>query len=181
MKNVPNILSTIRIFLVPVFVAAYFCELGSVKIAAAVVYAVASLTDYLDGFIARKYNLISNLGKILDPIGDKLMTLTVLIAITIDHVIPVWAVMVAVAKELLMFLGGAIIHKRESGELPSSNIIGKTSSVVFFIVCVALMLFKRIPENIATLMISAAILLMLVALVSYTITFFHVMTKNKRL
>lgn len=179
MKNVPNILSSIRICLVPVFALAYYTESGSIKIYAAAVYALASFTDFLDGYIARKYNLISNLGKILDPLGDKLMTLTVLVCITIDQVIPVWAVVIAVLKELLMLLGGIIIRKKEGGEIPSSNIIGKTSTVVFFVVCVTLMLFKHISANIATLMISAAIALMLLALVSYIRTFIYVVKKNK--
>ncbi|SHI22795.1 CDP-diacylglycerol--glycerol-3-phosphate 3-phosphatidyltransferase [Sporobacter termitidis DSM 10068] len=177
MKNVPNILSSIRICLVPVFVAAYFCDPSSIKIYAAVVYAAASFTDFLDGYIARKYNLISNLGKLLDPLGDKLMTLAVLTCITIDNVIPVWAVLVAVCKEVLMVVGGALVRKKEGGEIPPSNIIGKTSTVVFFVVCVTLMLFN-IPDNIATIMISVAIVLMLVALASYINTFIRVMKTN---
>lgn len=177
MKNVPNILSTIRICLVPVFVITYFYEGAGAKYYAVGVYAVATFTDFLDGYIARKYNLISNLGKILDPVGDKLMTLSVLTCITIDNVIPVWAVLAAVIKEALMLAGGAIVRKKEGGEIPSSNIIGKTSTVVFFIVCVTLMLF-RIPESIATIIISVAIFLMLVALMSYIMTFVHVMRKN---
>lgn len=176
-KSIPNLLSSIRICLVPVFVLTYFYEAGSIKIYAALVYAVASFTDFLDGFLARRYGLITNLGKILDPIGDKLMTLAVLACITIDGVIPVWAVLVAVTKELMMLIGGYIIHKKESGELPSSNIIGKTSTVVFFVVCVALMLFKGISEALATIMISVAIGLMLMALGSYIMTFIGVMKK----
>ena len=86
-KNVPNILSAFRIALVPVFVAAYFLDGGKVKVFAAAVYALATLTDFLDGFIARKYNLITNLGRVLDPIGDKLMTLAVVSCITIDRII----------------------------------------------------------------------------------------------
>lgn len=178
LKNVPNILSTIRICLVPVFVMTYFYESGSIKIYAAAVYALASFTDFLDGYIARKYNLISNLGKILDPVGDKLMTLAVLACITIDHVIPFWALLVALIKEMLMLFGGAIIRKREGGEIPSSNIIGKTSTVVFFVVCVTLMLFRRIPDNVAAMMISGAILLMLMALISYIRTFIYIMKKT---
>lgn len=177
MKNVPNILSSVRICLVPIFVIAYFCESGSVKISAAVVYAVASATDFLDGFIARKYNITSNLGKILDPVGDKLMTLAVLTCITIDNVIPVWAVLVAVIKEALMLIGGAIIRGKEGGAIPASNIIGKTSTVVFFVVCVTLMLFS-IPDTAATIMISAAIALMLIALGSYLTTFVRIMKRN---
>jgi CDP-diacylglycerol--glycerol-3-phosphate 3-phosphatidyltransferase len=176
-KNVPNILSSVRICLVPVFVFAYFYEFSSVKIAAAAIYAVASATDFLDGYIARKYGLISNLGKILDPVGDKLMTLAVLACITVDKVIPVWAVLIAVFKEALMLIGGAVVRKREGGAIPSSNIIGKTSTVVFFVVCVTLMLFRKIPENIATIMISFTIALMLIALVSYLLTFIRVMKR----
>jgi CDP-diacylglycerol--glycerol-3-phosphate 3-phosphatidyltransferase len=176
LKNVPNILSSIRICLVPVFVITYFYETGNVKIYAAAVYAAASITDFLDGYIARKYNLISNLGKILDPLGDKLMTLAVLTCITLDRIIPVWVIIAALVKELFMLLGGMIIRKKEGGEIPSSNIIGKTSTVVFFVVCVTLMLFKKIiPSNIALMMISTAVLLMLIALISYIRTFIYIM------
>lgn len=181
-KNIPNILSSIRICLVPVFVVAYFHEPSSVsnfthvKIFASIVYAIASFTDFLDGYIARKYNLTSSLGKILDPLGDKLMTLAVLTCITIDNIIPVWAVLIAVCKELLMMIGGALIRKKEGGEIPPSNIIGKTSTVVFFVVCVTLMLFN-IPDKVATIMISCALVLMLVALASYIQTFIRVMKR----
>ncbi len=178
MKNVPNILSSIRICLVPVFVAAYFCQSGNVKIYAAVVYALASATDFLDGYIARRYDLTSNLGKILDPIGDKLMTLTVLTCITIDGVIPIWAVAAVLIKELIMVAGGAVIQRKQGGTIPPANIFGKTSTVVFFVVCVTLMLFRSIPETAATLMITAAIVLMMLALVSYVTTFIRVI-KNK--
>lgn len=177
-KNVPNILSSIRICLVPVFVVSYFCDRATshVKIYAAAVYALATFTDFLDGYIARKYNLKSNLGRILDPLGDKLMTLAVLTSITIDRVIPIWTVLIAVIKEALMLIGGAIVRKKEGGEIPSANIIGKTSTVVFFIVCVTLMLFS-IPERIATAMMGFAILLMLLALASYTRIFVRIMRR----
>ncbi len=131
MKNVPNILSSIRIFLVPVFAAVYFWQAGSVKIYAAAVYALASFTDFLDGYIARKYDITSNLGKILDPLGDKLMTLTVLTCITIDGVIPIWAVAAVLVKEIVMITGGAVIRQKQGGIIPPSNIFGKTSTLSF--------------------------------------------------
>jgi cardiolipin synthase len=178
-KNVPNILSTIRIFLVPVFLLAYFCDDSSIKWWAAIVYALASLTDFLDGFIARKYQLITNLGKVLDPLGDKMMTFSVLVCITLDKVIPLWATLVFVVKELLMGLGGLIIHKKAKVEIPPSNFVGKASTVIFFIVGVTLMLFTNIPHQVATIMISVAIGIMLVALGSYIITFSGVMKAAK--
>ena len=99
--NIPNMLSVIRICLVPVFILVYFGDSPNSNIGAAIVYAIASLTDILDGRIARKYNITSNLGRILDPLGDKLMTMAVIVCITIDRVIPFWAVTVFLIKECL--------------------------------------------------------------------------------
>jgi CDP-diacylglycerol--glycerol-3-phosphate 3-phosphatidyltransferase len=170
-KNVPNALSIFRIALVPVFIIAYFSTETSTKYAAALVYAVASLTDFLDGYIARKLNVTSKLGKILDPVGDKLMIVAVLACITADGIIPIFAVFVVAAKEVLMGIGGLILHHRMHGDIPSSNILGKISTVMFFVVSVALILFGNIPPTIASEMISVAVALTLMALGGYILTF----------
>lgn len=168
--NIPNMLSVIRICLVPVFILVYFGDSENSSIYAAVVYAVASLTDILDGRIARKYNITTNLGRILDPLGDKLMTMAVIVSITIDRVIPVWAVIVFLVKECMMGLGGLFLYNKFE-EMPPSNYFGKCSTVVFFAVCVILMLFKNIPHTAALLMISFALAVMLLAFASYIIRF----------
>jgi CDP-diacylglycerol--glycerol-3-phosphate 3-phosphatidyltransferase len=162
--------SAFRICLVPVFVYAYFSQTGDVKIFAVIIYFVAGVTDFLDGFIARRLNVTSNLGKILDPLGDKLMMVSVMTCITIDGIIPVWAVAAAFGKELIMGVGGLLLHSR-AGEIPPSNIFGKTSTVVFLVVCIVLMVFRDIPSKWATVMIAVAIALMFVALVSYIATY----------
>ncbi len=136
---------------------------------------VAALTDFLDGFLARKYHLVTNLGKVLDPLGDKVMTLAALICITIDRVIPVWAVIVFFVKESLMGVGGLLIYKKAGTEIPQSNYVGKLSTVIFFVTCITLMLFAGIPDNVATILISVAIGVMLMALGSYIMTFFNLM------
>lgn len=179
MRIVPNILSVFRICLVPVFIITYFHDAHDTKVYAVIIYAVASLSDFLDGFIARKFKASSSLGKVLDPLGDKLMTFSVMLCITIDKVIPIWAVVVAGTKELLMAAGGIVIHKLAKADIPPSNFIGKASTVVFFLVCVTLMLFKAaIPGNVATGMIALAIALTMVALGSYVNTYISVM-KNR--
>ena len=182
MRNIPNILSVIRIGFVPAFVVVYFANEGSMKVYAALIYMVAALTDFLDGFLARKYNLITNLGKVLDPLGDKIMTFAALICITIDKVIPIWAVIVFFVKESLMGVGGLLIYKKAGTEIPQSNYMGKLSTVIFFITCITLMLFVNIPDNIAAILISVAIGFMLMALGSYVMTFFTLMkaTNNKK-
>jgi len=168
--GLPNVLSISRLLLVPVFIIVYFSGLEYATTYAAIIFLVASLTDVLDGMIARKYGLTSRLGKILDPLGDKVMTFTVLICITIDRIIPLWAVLVFAAKEVAMGLGGLLLHKRVK-EIPPSNFLGKTSTVVFFVICMLLMLFPSIPPRIAKTMISTAIGVTLIAFGSYIITF----------
>ena len=144
---------------------------------AVLVFAIASFSDFLDGFLARKLKATSNLGKFLDPLGDKLMTISAMACITIDGLIPVWAVLVAVVKEILMATGGLILYKKSGAQMPPPNLIGKTSTVVFFIVFAALMLFPAIPRGGATALISFSIALMFTALASYIKTYISVMKK----
>ena len=178
MRVVPNLLSIFRICLVPVFVVVYFTDVNDIKLYPTLIYALASISDILDGFLARKLKASSKLGMLLDPLGDKLMTISVMTCITIDGIIPFWAVLVAGVKEILMAIGGFIIHRVARADLQSANKLGKTSTVVFFIVCVALMLFRKIPGDIATIMISLAIMLTIFALASYINTYITLM-KNR--
>ena len=179
MKVVPNIISVFRICLVPVFIGVYFYDDNERKLYALAIYALASFSDFLDGYLARKYKASSNMGKLLDPLGDKLMTISAMVCITIDGLIPFWAVFVAGIKELLMGAGGIVLHKKARAELLSSNFIGKTSSVVFFLVCVTLMLFINIPRWASTMLISLAIGLTFIALVSYLIKYIRIMKESK--
>ena len=164
--------------MVPVFVIAYFNDPGEIKTWALGIYIIAFISDALDGYIARRYNLISNLGKVLDPLGDKLMMVAALSCITSSGRLPIWAVVIVVAKEALMGIGGLVIHRRAKMEIPPSNIFGKTSTVVFVVACVALMVFPGLPEIYATALIALAIGLTFAALLSYITTFRAVMKKK---
>ena len=178
-KIIPNLLSILRICLVPVFIYSYLSDPNDIKVNAIIIYALASFSDVLDGYIARKYQASSNLGKILDPLGDKLMMISVLVCITIDGIIPLWVVIVAFVKELLMAIGGFVIHKAVKTPMPQSNVMGKVSTAVFFLVCLSLMIFRNIPETIATGLITFAILFMLIALASYIHTYNKYMKSRK--
>lgn len=177
--GIPNILSIFRLVLAPVFVVVYFSGLDNARIYAAIIYIMASITDVLDGMIARRYNITSELGKLLDPLGDKVMTFTVLICITIDRVIPVWVVIVFAAKEALMGIGGLILHKKISS-IPPSNYLGKAATVVFFIVCTVLMLFPQVSSHTVTVMVTAAIAMMLLAFFRYIATFTKMVKKGEK-
>ena len=180
LKNIPNMLSSFRIFLVPVFVLAYFFDPNNVKGVAVGIYLLAAFTDFLDGAIARRYNLISNLGKVLDPLGDKMMMVAAMVCITIDGILPIWAVCIVVAKELLMGIGGVVIHRRAKAEIPPSNIFGKSATVVSIAACLALMLFPSIPTTCAAVIMGIAIALMVCALATYIYTYAVVMKKGKQ-
>jgi CDP-diacylglycerol--glycerol-3-phosphate 3-phosphatidyltransferase len=162
----PNMLSIFRLCLVPLFVVLYLSGLKHAHLWGAIVYATAAFTDILDGWIARRFNLITNLGKVLDPLGDKMFTFAVLACITIDGIIPVWILFIFLSKELMMGLGGLLIHRRAKVEIPPSNIIGKAATALFFISCVLPMLFS-IPRTYVLIMIGTALTVSLAAFASY--------------
>ena len=133
--NVPNALTILRMLLIPVFVILFFRNL---KIAALCVFIAASLTDMLDGHLARKWNQITDFGKLFDPLADKLMVLTALVCQGIGGVFPWIAILIVAAKELMMVLGGVFMLSRNV--VVYSNYVGKTAQV-FFIASLILSFF----------------------------------------
>lgn len=137
MKNIPNILSIIRICLVFVFIAMFFS--GNIY-GALIVFLVAGATDVIDGYLARRNNWITNLGKILDPLADKLMQCTVLVCLYIGKYIPWWFVIPFFVKEIYTLLIGAIVIKRRSVTVVSKW-YGKLTVCLFYLTIVISVLF----------------------------------------
>ena len=100
--NLPNLLTSIRIFLIPVFVLLFLVPSPLRSIIAAVVFVVASLTDLLDGYLARRWEQITNLGKLLDPIADKLLVLSALVLLVDYQRVPGWIAIVLIGREVAM-------------------------------------------------------------------------------
>lgn len=176
--NIPNFLSLLRLCLVPVFTLVFFSSSPNAHPWAALIYALAFATDIADGYIARKFNMITKLGRILDPLADKLMTFTVIICVALDGAIPMWAIAVFFCKEALMGLGGLLMYRRVRDVTPA-NWWGKTSTGVFFVVLAALVLFP-IPRPWSTAMISFALALTIAALVRYAWDFQKLMKLEKK-
>ncbi|MDR1668384.1 MAG: CDP-alcohol phosphatidyltransferase family protein [Oscillospiraceae bacterium] len=165
--NTPNALSLLRLCAVPLVPVVYFSSLPGANRWAALIYLAASATDILDGYIARKYNLITRLGRILDPLADKLMAFCVLVCLIVDKHLPVWAGIVVFFKEICMGLGALVVYKKIS-DVPPSNILGKLSTTVFFSVCFLIMVFQDIFSNTLNIAaISAALALNIAALCIY--------------
>ena len=175
LKNIPNILSILRIMLVGVFVFVFFNDYPNNLLWALVVFLTAGLTDVIDGFLARRFNWVSNLGKILDPLADKLMQCTVLVCMLIKGLIPDWLVVPFILKEFLMLLGGLLIIKKRK-VVVVSNIFGKMT-VVFFYAAIVLCIVARdfLAENLILLYIICALVLVaaISALVNYAATYFR--------
>lgn len=164
--------------MVPIFAVVFFQPFHEAHYWAAGVYALAFVTDILDGWIARHFNQITRLGRILDPLADKLMTFTVIVCITVADIIPVWAVVIFFVKEAAMCLGAMrMLHKMD--DVIPANWLGKVSTFVFFVVCAALVLFPRIPSTWATAMISAALVLTVLAFLYYLWLYLSVLGKKK--
>mgnify|MGYP002520460125 CR=1 FL=1 len=130
--TVPNILSMIRILLVPVIVWVYFDEsiVNHFLIALVLVF-LSAITDVLDGIIARKFNLITNLGKVLDPIADKLTQFVVVFCLACDYPLMTVVAIIIFAKEILMLIG-AVIFVKQGNETPYARWWGKLTTVVLY-------------------------------------------------
>ncbi len=174
--NLPNTLSLIRLCLVPVFVWAYFLPQPNAHLLAAIIYAAAFVTDIADGYIARRFDLVTKLGRILDPLADKLMTLAAITCVTVDGIVPMWAVVVFFCKEATMGLGGLYLY-RQIKDMPPSNWLGKASTGVFFVVLAILVLFP-VPRPWATALITLALALAVAALLRYAAQCFHLVKET---
>ena len=124
--TIPNVLTIIRMILIPVFVVLFF---KGHKIAALCVFCAASLTDMLDGYLARKLNQITDFGKLFDPLADKLMVLTAMVLQTFWGPLPLTAVIIVAVKELVMILGGVFMLSKNV--VVYSNYFGKAAQVGF--------------------------------------------------
>lgn len=123
--NLPNALTLLRLLLIPVFIT-LMCR--DQMMPALGVFLFASITDVADGWIARKYNLITDFGKMFDPLADKLMVLSVMTILVIKGIAPLAAVIILVLKELLMLVGGFLLMKKHV--VVYSLPIGKTAQFI---------------------------------------------------
>ena len=130
-KHVPNTLTIIRFLLIPFIL--YFILTGK-YIAAFIMLTVSGLTDILDGIIARKFDCITNFGKLIDPLADKATQVSILAALTFKGMIPLWMLLVVFLKEFLMIAGASFLYGKEL--VVSSKWFGKLATVLFYIAIV---------------------------------------------
>ena len=137
-KHVPNILTAIRMLLIPVI---FYFALQENYILAVVFLTLSGLTDVLDGYIARKYNFITDFGTLFDPLADKLTQVSTLIVLVIQGIIPIWILIIVVIKELLMIAGAAFLYDKNT--VVGSRWYGKAATVLFYVAILFSMLDKQ--------------------------------------
>ncbi len=162
--TIPNLLSLARIIIIPFIVWTYFC-LDNKYISIALII-LSGLTDIIDGYIARRFNMISNVGKILDPIADKLTQGTIIICLTLKYVWMRILVIVFVIKEVAMCILGIITIKKV-GKIDGAKWYGKVNTVLLYIVMGILVLLPNINVIIANIMIIVSIISVVLSLVMY--------------
>jgi cardiolipin synthase len=122
--TVPNLLSMLRLALVPVFL---YLLLTEKYLSAIVVLALSSLTDYLDGYFARKFNQVTRLGQLLDPAADRLYIFSTLVGLSITGIIPVWLALVIIGRDVVLAVAYPILATHGYGPLPV-HYLGKTGT-----------------------------------------------------
>jgi cardiolipin synthase len=164
---IPNVLCYFRIALIPVFCVLY---LGGNYYLAAIVLAIASITDKLDGTIARKFNMVTDLGKIIDPIADKLMQFAVALCLISSYPLMIVLAVALVIKELYMGIKG-LLNLKSGQKIYSALWFGKMCTVVLFISMIILVMLPNEEVIIANTLIIINLVFMLFSLVMYMITF----------
>ena len=138
LKYIPNILTVIRFLIIPFIVINIF--LGN-YILAFVFFTLSGLTDIADGFIARKFNLVSNFGKLMDPLADKLTQIATLTSLVINNIIPIWILLIVLLKEFIMIVGASFLYGKDV--VVYSRWYGKLATVLFYIAIVISLLLKQ--------------------------------------
>lgn len=168
MKHVPNLITIARLFLIPVFIYAFYSGGPNGQLYALIIYLLAGGTDLLDGYLARKYSVVSVVGIVLDPLADKLMLLTALWCLFTAHEIPIVYFTVMVVVESLQILSGIYLYFHPQKTVIPANKFGKSATVLF---ALAVSLMILIPNS----SLAMTILLLAVAakLVSFTSYLIH--------
>ena len=160
--SIPNIITIIRFALIPVYIAVNFSLCTYANEIAVSIFFLAMLLDVADGYIARKYNMITVWGKIMDPIADKCTMITVVSCLVAKDMISPWLLGFILAKELTMMICGAFIYKKGKIVIPA-NIFGKAATLILTLYIVDCVLFKWCTDE----LLFAVIGVMLLAFLSY--------------
>ena len=177
--NLPNKLTVLRICMIPFFVAALLYEGGTsqnMRILADVLFIAASLTDLLDGKIARKYNLVTNFGKFMDPLADKLLVCSALICLIELGQLPAWVVIIIISREFI--ISGFRLVAADNGVVIAASYWGKFKTTFQMTGVVLLILNIEALSMITAAVVWIALILTVVSLVDYIVKNIGILTNG---
>lgn len=166
--NLPNKLTTLRVIMIPFFVFFLLWQNGenrTFRMIALALFIIASLTDLLDGKIARKYNLVTNFGKFMDPLADKLLVCSALICLIELNALPAWMVIIIISREFI--ISGFRLIASDNGVVIAASYWGKFKTTFQMVSVVLLILDIPALAFVTTICVWSALLLTIVSLVDY--------------
>ena len=179
--NLPNKLTVLRVIMIPVFLVFLLtdCAGDASKYIAAAVFVLASLTDMLDGKIARKYNLVTNFGKFMDPLADKLLVCSALIAFVELGYLPAWIVIIIISREFI--ISGFRLIAADKGVVIAANYWGKfkTTFQMIMTILLILQLDYTYADTVEWIFVYIALALTVISLVDYIYRNIGVMSDDK--
>ena len=170
-ENIPNILTIIRFILIPFI---FTSVVNNDYLVALIFFTVSAITDVLDGYIARKYNYITDLGKLIDPLADKLTQVSLLLSLAILKILPWWIFAIVFIKECVMVISASLLYKRKD-VVVYSKWYGKLATVLFYLAIVVSLIVNQfhvqMPFRIDLYLYYLAILATIFSLIMYSIKF----------
>lgn len=139
--NMPNKLTLLRVCMIPVFMIFALIETGFTQFIAVVLFLAACITDYLDGYIARSCNLVTDFGKFMDPIADKLLVMSAMVILVAQNRMPAWVCVVMLAREFI--ISGFRLVAAGKGTVIAAGMTGKIKTVTQMVAIVMLFLFSN--------------------------------------
>lgn len=173
---IPNILTSFRFLLIPVYIIVFLTD-GSSKQFCAWIFVIASLTDVLDGYIARRFNMTTKWGQLMDPLADKLMQITVIVSLVYAGLVPMWFFKYLLIMETVMILAGAFLYKNKI--YIKSNVFGKLNTVLLFIVML-LLLATNVNFLLTNIMLTIIVLFSLFTCGTYAYLYFFCNKRYKK-
>ena len=180
MMNLPNKLTIIRVCMIPFFVAALLFDHGNnytMRIVANVLFIIASLTDLFDGKIARKYNMVTNFGKFMDPLADKLLVCSALICLIELGQLAAWVVIIIISREFI--ISGFRLVASDNGVVIAASYWGKFKTTFQMIAVVLLIVGIPALSMVTTAVVWIALVLTVISLVDYITKNVNVLKEGK--
>lgn len=177
--SIPNLLSLFRLLLIPVYITIYLNARDEDDyFLAAAILAVSCLTDMIDGKIARHFNMITSVGKILDPLADKLTQFALILCLSLRHPVLWYVVGLFFVKEVFQLIG-CTIGLRKGLTMTGSLLPGKICTTVLFLSLILMVMLPGIPENVVTVIAVVDSMFLILAFVSYAFAFLSKKAKHK--